>query len=141
MSDAVTVYDLAGNIVFANKMASDNMRYASVEQLMHQTVGDISDRFMLFDESGALLGREDLPGRRALRINEETANIIRFVGTEDDENFWLSAKAFPITDRSSRPIFVVVCYHDITSHKEAEEMLRDSNRRIAGILDDLLKLD
>ncbi len=140
MIDAVTVYDLSGDIVYANKLASDNMRYVSAEQLMHQSVTDIADRFMFFDESGALMGVEDLPGRRALRFNEETESVMHFVGTQENENFWLTVKAFPITGRSLKPKFVVVCYHDITSFKEAEEMLRDSNRRIAGILDDLLKL-
>lgn len=141
MSDAVTAYDIAGNVVYANKMASDNMRYASAEHLMHQTVIDIAERYLFFDESGALLGLDDLPSRRALRSNEEFENIVHFVGTQKDENFWLSVKAFPISGRGHKPKFVVVCYHDITTFKEAEEMLRDSNRRIAGILDDLLKLD
>jgi len=141
LTDAVTVYDLAGNIVYANKMASDNMRYLSAEQLMHQTVSDLADRYMFFDENGGLLGKDDLPSRRALRGNEEIESTVHFVGTQENENFWLTVKAFPVTDRSRRPKFVVICYHDITTFKEAEETLRDSNRRIAGILDDLLKLD
>lgn len=140
MADAITVYDLDGNVIYANEMASNNMRYASAEQLMHQTVDDIAQRYMFFDDSGALLGIGDLPGRRAIRINEEVENNIHFVGTQKDENFWLAVKAFPITGRSRKPKFVVVCYRDITTFKESEEMLRDSNRRIAGILDDLLKL-
>jgi len=141
LPDAITVYDVTGDVVYANKKASDNMHYISAEQLMRQTVGDIAERYMFFDESGALLSVEDLPGRTALRDNKEIENTIHFVGTQQDENFWLAVKAFPIPDSGRKPKFVVVCYHDITSFKVAEQTLRDSNRRIARILDDLLKLD
>ena len=141
MSDAVIVYDLDGYIVYANNSASDNMRYISAEQLMHKNVNDFAERYMFFDESGRHLEMEDLPSRRAMRENAIIEKIVHVVAAQGNENFWVASKAFPITDKSRKPKFVVVCYHDITSLKKAEEMLKDSNRRIAGILDDLLKLD
>lgn len=141
MPDAVLVYDLDGRVVYANNQASNNLRYASAEQLMNQTVTDFAERYMFIDENGSLLGIDSLPSRRALRDNMEVDCVIHFVETQGEEDFWLSIKAFPITGRGRTPKFVVICYHDLTSLKLAETLLKDSNRRIAGILDDLLKLD
>ncbi len=141
MSDAIIVYDSAGNVVYANAMASENLRYASAAQLTDLSVADFAERYLFLDGKGKQVNLADMPGRRAIRENGVVEQTLHFVATKGKENFWLDIKAFPITDRSQNPIFVVNAFHDVTSFKETEAILKDTNRRIAGILDDLLKLD
>jgi hypothetical protein len=95
----------------------------------------------LHDGGGKLISAEDLPTKRALREHRVVEDTIHFNAIEGPENFWLVAKAFPIMDRRHNLKYVVSTYYEITTYKEAEVQLRESNRRMLMILDDLMNLD
>ncbi len=139
--DSVTVYDPDGQVVYANDLASKDLRYSSVEHLMQQNIADITDRFICHDEHGALISSEDMPTRRALREQAVVQSTIHFSELDGSDNFWLVAKAFPIIDRRHRLKYVVSTYYEVTSFKEAEAQLRESNRRMLTILDELMDIE
>ena len=141
MADSIVVYDVAGSILYANEMASQDLRYASVSQLLNQTIQDIRERFLLMDEAGCALEVADLPNRRALREKGLAQAAIHFVTPSGSEDFWLEIRSFAVVNRHNEAKFVVSTYHDISAFKQAEDHINDTNRRIAGILDGLLKLD
>lgn len=139
--DSVTVYDADGNVVYANELASKDLRYSTAEHLMQQNISDITGRYIIRDDQGRLISEADLPTNRALREHVISENTVHFSSVDRDEDFWLIAKAFPIVNRRHQFKFVVSTYHEITGFKEAEQQLKESNRRMLAILDDLMNLD
>jgi PAS domain S-box-containing protein len=139
--DAVTVYDKNGDVVYANELASRDLRYSTVDMLMKQNLTDIAGRYIIHDAHEHLLGVDDLPTRRAFRDKVVAEDTLHFSAVDGSENFWLVAKAFPIVGGRSGFKYVVSTYHEITSFKEAEAQLRDSNRRMLTLLDDLMKME
>lgn len=139
--DSVTVYDADGNVVYANELASQDLRFASVEQLMQQNINTITGRYIIHDEHGHLMNHDDLPTKKALREHVVSQSTIHFNSFDGIEDFWLVARAFPIINRHHDFKFAVSTYHEITSYKEAEKQLRESNRRMLAILDDLMDLE
>lgn len=141
LADSVVVYDPSGTILYANKMASDGLGYASISHLMHQTVDDIIERYIMLDDEGRALSVLDMPNRRALISGDVERETIHFVPADGAQDFWLEIQSFPVVDRHHTTKFIVSVYHDISPYKAVEARLSDTNRRITGILDNLLKLD
>lgn len=139
--DAVTVYDNTGNIVYANELASQTMGYSSIEHMMQQNLSDIVARYVMQDEHGQLMNIEDLPTRKAFREQEQSQATFHCSSIDGKESFWLVAKAFPISTKHKTLTYVVSTYREITTYKEAEAQLKESNRRMLAILDDLMNLD
>ncbi|GAC1370154.1 MAG: hypothetical protein NVSMB39_2750 [Candidatus Saccharimonadales bacterium] len=141
LPDSVIVYDPDGNVVYANALAAKDLRYTSVEELMLHDFDDIIGRFVIHDEHGHLINGDDLPTKKAMRQQTIAAQTVQFALLGDPASFWLVAKAFPINDRHKELKFVVSTYYEVTSFKEAEAQLRDSNKRMLSILDELIDLD
>jgi PAS domain-containing protein len=139
--DAVSVYEVSGHIVFANDMAIKDQRFSRVDHLIPDNLTDLAGRYLIHDQHEITLGLDELPTRRALKtmsMAEDTLHCVAVHGTED---FWVVAKAFPIITKRGGLKFVVSTYHEITTYKEAEAQLRESNRRMLTILDDLMQME
>lgn len=139
--DAVTVYDEAGNVVYANELASQTFGYSSIDHLLQQNITEIIGRYELRDENDRLMSVDDLPTRKAFREMQQSQATFHCSSIDGKENFWLVAKAFPIYTRHHTLNYVVSTYREITTYKEAEAQLKESNRRMLAILDDLMNLD
>ena len=79
LSEAVTVQDGSGELVFANQAAADIMGSATPEELLATPVAEIGARFRQFDEQGEPFSPDRFPGRLALRGERPEPVVMRQV--------------------------------------------------------------
>jgi len=114
LSEAVTVQDGSGELVYANQAAADIMGAATPEELMATPVAEIAARFWQFGEDGEPFPPEAYPGRLALRGERPQPAVIRQVDRATHEERWVRLAATPIVaDAASEPLAVTVT-EDIT---------------------------
>jgi serine phosphatase RsbU (regulator of sigma subunit) len=112
-------------MVYANDAAVRLLRADSVDELLARPPAEIMARFAVYDEEGAALSLEDLPGSR-LRRGERDAppilvrNVVRATGEER----WLLQKVSALRDPEGRLLNVVNVIEDVTTVKRAERHQR-----------------
>ena len=139
ISDAVIIYDEHGEIHFANQSALLSLRYKSSSGLPIDSLDDLMERFMVADENGAVVTREEMPCRRAFRSESAKQAQLRFTDQSGRHDYWLAVKAVPIFDSRRLVRFIVVIFQDITVFKTTEANLKDANRRMMGMLEGFLE--
>lgn len=136
--DAVIVYSPSGDIVYANGLASKFLRFPTLENLLQQNLASLFARYRVTDSSGKVFKLEDMPTSQSLSGHLAVEQVMHFESLSEIDSFWLAAKAFPIISKKQQLKYVVSTYNEITSFIETEEHLRESNRRILAILDNLM---
>jgi len=139
ISDAVIIYDEHGVVHFANQSAMIGLNFSTVTDLPVDSLKDIMDRFSVTDVDGRAITREQMPSRCSLRsgtINEMTLCLTTLDGKTD---YWLHVKAFPIFDTKGTVRYVVSIFNDISYSMTTEASLKDSNRRMMGMLEGFLE--
>jgi PAS domain S-box-containing protein len=133
---AVTVHDASGELVYANDAASRDLGIARPAE--DSTAGPT---FEVFDESGAILPPERLPGRVALTGTPTKAAVLRIRIAAGDER-WAAVTAWPVIDDTGAVRFGVSVFTDISERHEREENLlqrlafqSDASEALASSLD------
>ena len=117
LSEAVTVQDGQGRVVYANDAAAALLGAASVQEVLSARPGELAARFHITREDGTPVQHADLPGDRVLD-GEETAELLtRSVLRETGTERWLLTKATLLEDGEP---FAVNIIEDITEAKNAE---------------------
>ena len=123
-ADPITVQDAKGRLVYANEAAARQIGFESAEAFVTAPAVTIVARYTLIDESGAPLGLDDLPGRRALRGGEqEPAAVVGFRIQGHGELRWSIVQATPVL-RDGTVRYVINAFQDITRLKQIEDRLR-----------------
>jgi hypothetical protein len=117
LSEAVTVQDASGRIVYANEAACGLLGAASVAEVVAASPGDLAGRFDITREDGRPVALEDLPGFKVLAGEEAAALLTRSVVRETGTERWLLTKATRLEDDEP---FAVNIIEDITEAKTAE---------------------
>ncbi len=140
--DGVVVQDAGAELVYANPAAAKLLGFSSVDELLAAGVrGMLKDFAALFDETGKPIGREQLPGREALRGEVEPARVVRVRPVDESEGPWKWAwvKASSIREEASgAPVYVVTVFSEITKMKKTEQGLIDANQRVVNLLEQVL---
>ena len=114
LTEAVTVQDSSGELVFANQAAADIMGASSPEELLATPVPEITARYWQFTEDGEPFPPDAYPGRRALAGERPDPVVLRQVDRATHEERWVRLNATPIeTDDTSGRLAVTVI-EDIT---------------------------
>jgi len=121
LAEAVTVTEEGGRTIYANEAAVRLLRLASAEELIGAPAGDMMDRFEVFDEDGAPVSLERLPGSR-VRAGERDVEpmLVRNVVKATGEERWLLNKTSAIVDEHGDVVRVVNVIEDVTEAKRAE---------------------
>ena len=138
IADAVTGQAPDGRLVYANDAALELLGYATLDELLAVPPVEIMARYEILDESGAEFPLERLPGRRALKGEGQSEEIIRFRELGTGEERWCAVKATPVEDKDGRLIMAINVIEDMTSHKRsemAERFLSDCSRMLGSSLD------
>ncbi len=138
ISDAITVQDATGRVLYANDAAARMTGFSSAEELIRTPVPEIRERLRMTDTSGRPVPVEDFPGRRALMGEESPEMVVRFALFPDGEERWAILKAGPIFGDEGRVRFAVNIFRDITPQKLAEQrmqFLAEASEMLAGVLD------
>jgi PAS domain S-box-containing protein len=114
LSEAVTVQDSSGELVYANQAAAAIMGSDSPEQLLATPVADIAARFWQFDEEGKPFPQDAYPGRLALRGERPESVVMRQVDRATGEERWVRLAATPIAPDNGDSTLSVTVTEDIT---------------------------
>jgi serine phosphatase RsbU (regulator of sigma subunit) len=97
------------------------LHVASAQQLYESEPGETFGLFAVYDEEGAPVELERLPGYRALHGEPDPAPLlVRNVVKATGEERWLLNKTTTITDDEGRPVRIVNVIENITEAKRAE---------------------
>jgi signal transduction histidine kinase len=142
----VTAQDASGDLVYANEVAARIAGYPSVQAMVKTPTRERIDALEIADELGQPFPPDRLPGRRALRGEEDAEEVLRFRVLGTGEERWTIAKAAPVFDERGEVLMAVSIFRDITESRRAEEAkrgVREAERtRMArdlhdGVLQDL----
>jgi len=139
ISDAVIIYDEHGFVHFANQSAMIGLNFSTFADLPVDSLEDIMDRFSVTDVDGRAITREQMPSRCVLRSGTINETILHLTALDGKTDRWLHVKDFPIFDTKGTVRYVVSIFNDISYSMTTEASLKDSNRRMMGMLEGFLE--
>jgi PAS domain S-box-containing protein len=124
VADGITVQDSSGAVVYANEAAARLSGLDSAQALVDIAPAELFARLELLDDSGGPFPLERLPGRRALRGEEDVEETIGYRFHETGDVRWSIVRARPVHDGNGAIVAAINVFHDITARRVAEERLR-----------------
>lgn len=139
LAEAVTVTEAGGRTIYANQAAVRLLRLERAADLLEASAGDMMDRFDVYDEHGARVSLEQLPGSRVhAGARDVEPMLVRNVVKATGEERWLLNKTTAITDERGGVVRVVNVIEDVTEAKRAElaqRLLAEASDALASSLD------
>lgn len=120
LADAVTIRDISGQLVYANRAALESMGFSTLDGFRESDPEALFDRYAVTDESGAPLRMEDLPSVRLLRGEDPTPLVLRYLERESGEEYWRVLKATPLYDTGGQLEAAVTIIEDVSAAKRVE---------------------
>jgi len=120
LQEGVVVVDMDTRVVVANDAAAE---------LFGVSIGELADRPLsgipvdLLDDRGHLLATDRLPLSRALKGEEVTGQVVRFV-RRDGSLLWIEVHANPLYDDTGTQYGAVASYDDVTARVEQDRRVR-----------------
>ncbi len=134
VADGITAQDVSGKLVFANRAAAE-MIGSGTDDLLARAGDDVAGGFEMFDESGAPLSVDDLPGRQATNGESPPSKLLRFRSRGADEDRWAIVKSTPAFAADGSVRYAINIFRDITERRKTEEDLERSNALLSGVID------
>jgi PAS domain S-box-containing protein len=138
LDEAVTVRDLGGEIVFANRAALEHLGFSSLEELRRNQTPAIMDEYVVEDDHGLPLGHDDIPSVRLIKGEPVAPVLMRVVHRATGELSWNLLKASPLRDDDGTLAGAITVIEDMTAVKTAEvrtRILAESGRILVSSLD------
>ena len=120
LSEAVTIQNVHGNLIYANQAAAEMMGLATPSEVLAQPSDALVARYDFYHEDGSRLDPQEFPGRRVLAGGEAESLVMRVFDRQTGEQAWRLTKASAVTDSAGRVTMVVNVIADITAVKRAE---------------------
>lgn len=120
LSEAVTIQNVHGNLIYANQAAAEMMGLATPSEVLAQPNEALLSRYDFYHEDGSRLDPREFPGRRVLAGSEPASLVMRVFDRHTGEQAWRLTKASAVTDSAGRLTMVVNVIADITAVKRAE---------------------
>lgn len=122
--EGITVQDLSGRLVFANRAAARAMGFDGPEDVLDLSQGELLSRFELLDGDGQPMAPDRLPGRRALRGEPDEEALVRFRVRATGKEHWAMVRPTLVRDSNGAPRYVISAFHDVTDLKVTEGQLQ-----------------
>lgn len=116
LSEAVTVSDAEGRVIFANPAAIELLEARDLDEITRAAPGEISARFAITDEHGEPVGPAALPPRRLIAGEDAPPLLTRTVSRATGRTRWLRTSSTRLEDGP----LVVNVMQDVTAVKAAE---------------------
>ncbi len=131
----IAAVDRGGRISFANERARGILGL-DPEEMAKRTF--YAPQWELTDLSGRRLDADELPLGRAMATGEPVENQILSVRRGDGRQIILSVNASPLFSPEGDIDGAVATFDDVTDHRQAVEMLRESEARFRAVFDNAL---
>jgi PAS domain S-box-containing protein len=138
LDDAITVRDLSGQLVYANRPARTALGLSSVDDLRRRSLGAAVSDYLLHDERGELVTLDDFPSAKVLRGEPADPLLIHSVNQLTGDARWELLKASPLRNPDGETIAAVTMTENVTAVKTAEvhtRVLAESGRFLSASLD------
>jgi PAS domain S-box-containing protein len=138
LDEAVTIRDVGGEIVNANRAALVHLGFESLEQLKTRSSRSIMDDYVVEDEHGHPLTMEDVPSVRLMRDQPAGPVLMRVVNRSTGEVRWNLLRATALRDEDGSFLGAMTVIENVTAVKTAEvhtRVLAESGRVLASSLD------
>ena len=138
IADGITAQSTNGQLIYANDTAAHIIGYANADELINAPLNRITSMFEIFDEAGAAMSLDQLPGRLALRGEVSSPMTIRFKVLKTGEERWSVVKAQAVMNEMGQVMMAVNIFHDITDLKRTEleqRLLAETSQVLAKDLD------
>lgn len=137
IADGITVQDRSGRLVYANQAAAHLCGAASSDILVGMPFDQVIARFELFDERGAPVPLEALPGRAVLEGRPALPLVVRLRERASRRDFWTSIRASAVRDGTGAPALVINILHDVTATQKQVEAERCLSRAATTLSESL----
>jgi GAF domain-containing protein len=121
LSEAVTVNDADGRVVYANQAAAELIGVESPHELTTAAAGSIAARYRITLEDGSPLPAERLPGRQVLAGKATEPLLVRSIELATGRERWCTVRA-RLLDSEER--LAVNVFRDVTDVVIADRRLR-----------------
>jgi len=121
LSEAVTVNDNDGRVVYANAAAAELLGVASPDELTAAAPGSIADRYRVTLEDGSPIPPELLPGRQVLAGEPSEPVLLRSIELATGRERWCTVRARLLDDEEHLAVNV---FRDVTDSVIADRRLR-----------------
>lgn len=138
LDDAITVRDLSGELVYANRAARTALGLSSVDELRRRPLAAVVSGHLLHDERGEIVTLDDFPSAKLLRGEPADPLLIHSVNPLTGEARWELLKASPLRNAEGETIAAVTMTENVTAVKTAEvhtSILAESGRLLSASLD------
>lgn len=137
-ADGISIQDSTGRLIYANDAAARMNGFESGREMQEASAERIVQGFEILDEDGLPFAVDELPGRRALRGEQEPEAVIRFRRRLGGEDRWALVRATPLFDDDGSVRHVVNVFVDITAdraQRQAQAFLAEATMELASSLD------
>jgi len=134
MTEGVVLIAPDGQIVEANPSAG------SILGLTHREImgrNYNSADWKILRPDGTRMPVQEMAGQRAMREERPVKNMIMGVERSDGSIAWLSVSASPLINAAGKLEGVVGTFRDITERKQAEKVLRESERKYRTLVESI----
>ncbi|HLO80140.1 MAG TPA: PAS domain S-box protein [Chitinophagaceae bacterium] len=132
-------------IVFANDKAAWFLKVDRVADLMSDK--DISSlhkigkrHFNVFDKLGNEMDESSSPVKRAFATGKTSEDVFRIEFRNNDKTKWIVYSCNPVLDDHGETMMVLATITDITSQKEAEQLIRQSEEQLRFLAESIPQL-
>ena len=137
-SEAVTIQDRSGRLIYANDNAAQLVGFDTGEQMLTAPVSDIVGQFEMIDRSGEVMSIESLPGRRVMSGELYVEEVIGYRRKGSSRARWSRVHASPVKNDAGEVVFALNFFLDITSqmrNEETKELLGEVYETLGASLD------
>ncbi len=138
VGDGILVQDRGGAIVFVNDAGAHLCGFASAAEMQATPIGEVLDRFALFDANGQPFPAADLPAQHVLSGMPAAETVLRSRVRGNRDERWSMVNATPVLDAEGTVQFAVSVFRDLTEQRRAEiasRFLADASAALAESLD------
>jgi PAS domain S-box-containing protein len=138
LDDAITVRDLSGELVYANRAARMALGLSSVDNLRHRSLDAAVSDYLIHDERGEIVTLDDFPSAKLLRGEPADPLLIHSVNQLTGDARWELLKASPLRNPDGETIAAVTMTENVTAVRTAEvhtRVLAESGRFLSASLD------
>ena len=135
MSDGVQVFDLSGQLIYANQSAAAALGYRSVEDYFaYQPNGQNWPSPIVLDSDNNPLPLEKFPCLQALQGRSTTGKVLQYVDSQNRQRY-CSVKSFPLRDETGEVAYGLIISQDLTDLQAIKQALQQNTQQLDQITD------
>lgn len=139
---AVYLLNSKGEMLYLNERGAKLFGDFTAEEILKETdLASLIKRgeqiYERYNENGELLDFKDSPPAIALRTGKPASRVLKVIRKETREAIWFFSQASPMLDEEGKVSLILGTATDITSQKQAEEIIRESESRFRTLAETL----